>query len=219
LKYTQKEAGFVAEIKEHVLYCDLPVHVENMIERLLKDNILQGKEDVILADTPVKLMNKVHQMANGTVILESGKSIILDTLKAEFIRQYFRDKKIAIFYYFQKEREILLQVFGSKITTDINEFNSTNKNFCVQQISGSEAISLKEADALVYYNWGYSGKNFTQGRDRMTTKEREENNVYFVMSKKDINSKIYKAVKSKKRYNEKLFLKDFYHGSGANFTK
>lgn len=52
----------------------------------------------------------------------------------------------------------------------------------------------------------------------MTTKDREENNVYFVMSKKDINSKIYKAVKSKKRYNEKLFIKDFY-GSRTSIAK
>jgi len=217
LKYTQKEAGFVAEIKEHILLFDMSAKTRSMISELLKNQVLVGSEDSIVADTPVKLMNKVHQMSNGTVILESGATIVLDTVKAEFVKKYFIGKKIAIFYYFQKEREILLSVFGDAITTDINEFNSGDKNFCIQQISGSEAISLKAADSLVYYNFGYSGKNFTQGRDRMTTKEREENNVYFVMSKNDINSRIYKAVKSKKRYNEKLFIKDFY-GSRANST-
>ena len=217
LRYTQKEAGFVSEIEEHILYYDMDLNTEKMINHLLKEQVLQGKADVILADTPVKMLNKIHQMANGTVILESGNSIILDTVKAEFIKKHFIDKKIAIFYYFQKEKDILLNIFGESITTDINEFNNTNKNFCVQQISGSEAISLKKADALVYYNFGYSGKNYTQGRDRMTTKEREENNVYFVMSKNDINSRIYKAIKSKKRYNEKLFIKDY--GKRTNFTK
>ena len=73
-------------------------------------------------------------------------------------------------------------------------------NFAIQQISGSEAISLKAADALVYYNFGYSGRNFAQGRDRMTTKDREDNNVYFVIGNGSINEKkkIYKAVKMKK---------------------
>lgn len=218
LTYTQKEAGFVAEIKEHTLLFNMNTKTNSMISELLKNQVLVGSEDSIVADTPVKLMNKVHQMSNGTVILESGTSIVLDIDKAVFIKEYFKGKKIAIFYYFQKELEVLLSVFGDAITTDINEFNIGRKNFCIQQISGSEAISLKAAEALVYYNFGYSGKNFTQGRDRMTTKEREENNVYFVMSKKDINSRIYKAVKNKKRYNEKLFIKDFY-GSRTSIAK
>lgn len=209
LKYTQKEAGFVTTIKEHHLNCVMSLQTEKMINQLLKDNILTGVSDAIIADTPVKLMNKVHQLANGTVILESGKAIITDTLKAEFIKAYFASQKIAIFYYFQKEKDILIQIFGDEITTDINEFNSTDKNFCIQQVSGSEAISLKAADALVYYNWGYSGKNFVQGRDRMTTKERENNNVYFIYARNDINEKILKTVKSKKRYNEKIFMRDY----------
>lgn len=209
LKYTQKEAGFTAEIQEHVLYCNMLPKTEDMINKLLKDKMLQGKDDVVLADTAVKLMSKIHQLSNGTVILESGNAIITDTTKAEFIRQYFRDKKIGIFYYFQKELELLKTVFKDTLTIDINEFNTTNKNIALQQVSGSEAISLKEADAIVYYSFGYSGKNYCQGRDRMTTKDRAENNVYFVFMQGDINEKIHMTVKTKKRYNEKLFRKDY----------
>ena len=76
-------------------------------------------------------------------------------------------------------------------------------------MSGSEGISLKAAECLVYYNFGYSGKNFVQGRDRMTTKERIENNVFFVFSKNDINEKIYNVVKNKKKYSEKIFIRDY----------
>jgi len=213
LKYTQKEAGFTAEISEHILYCDTPPFLDNIIKRLLKDSIVEGATENIIADNPAAMMNKVHQLENGTVIFESGNDKILSAHKAELIKQYFRGQKIAIFYYFKKEIELLKLVFGETLTTDINEFKSGNKNFAIQQISGSEAISLKEADALVYMNLGYSGKNFCQGRDRMTTKDREENNVYFVFAKKGINERIYKTVKNKKRYNEKLFSKDFNYGT------
>jgi hypothetical protein len=48
-----------------------------------------------------------------------------------------------------------------------------------------------------------------QGRDRMTTKERIENNVFFVFSKNDINEKIYNVVKNKKKYSEKIFMRDY----------
>ena len=209
LKYTQSEAGFISKIEEKILYCEMLPETNAMIKRLLKNKIIEGKTDVILCDTAAKLMSKCHQLSNGTVILESGNSIIIDKTKAEYIKQYFIGQKIGIFYFFQKELELLKSVFGESLTTDINEFNITNKNIALQQVSGSEAISLKEAESLVYYSFGYSGKNYTQGRDRMTTKEREENNVFFIFQKNDINEKIYNVIKTKKRYSDKLFTKDF----------
>lgn len=218
LTYTQKEAGFKAEITENVITCQLPQKIADMVKTLLSDAIIRGSKENIIAETAASMMSKIHQIENGTVITDSGNSYVLDTSKAVFIREKFKGQKIAIFYYFQKELDLLKQVFGDYLTTDIHRFNSENINFAIQQISGSEAISLKSADALVYYNWSYSGKTYTQGRDRMTTKEREENNVYFVIAKNSINERIYKAVKQKKRYNEKLFIKQYKY-EGAAVTK
>lgn len=209
LKYTQSEAGFTAEITEKVLYCEMSQTTNALVERLLKDEVIDGKEETILADTAAKMLSKMHQLSNGTVIFESGNSKIIDTTKAEWIKQYFMGKKLGIFYYFKAEWLLLKQVFGETLTDSLDEFNGSNKHIALQQISGSEGISLKQADALVYYSFGYSGKNYTQGRDRMTTMDRDFNEVYFVFQKDDINSKIYKAIKAKKRYNEKLFKSDY----------
>ena len=44
----------------------------------------------------------------------------------------------------------------------------------------------------------------------MTTKDREDNNVYFVIGNGSINEKIYKAVKMKKKYNDKMFMKGLF---------
>ena len=218
ITYTQKEAGFKAEITETILTYQMHENIANMVTVLLRDSIINGRNENIIADTAASMMSKIHQIENGTVMTDAGNSYILDTTKAECIKKHFDGQKIAIFYYFQKELDLLQQVFGDTITTDIRRFNAEKINFAIQQIRGSEAISLKAAEALVYYNHGYSGKNYTQGRDRMTTKEREENNVYFVMAKDSINERIYKAVKAKKRYNEKLFMKQ-YHYEGATTTK
>ena len=100
-------------------------------------------------------------------------------------------------------------MFGDSLTNDLNEFNTTNKHIALQQVAGSEGISLKEADYLVYYSFGYSGKNFIQGRDRMTTIDRKKNDVYFIFQKGDINERIYKVISQKKRYSEKLFIKQY----------
>jgi hypothetical protein len=42
----------------------------------------------------------------------------------------------------------------------------------------------------------------------MTTKDRLKNEIFWLLSTKTIDSKIYKAVMSKKNYTTKLFLKD-----------
>ena len=211
--YTQEQAGFESKIKERVIYYDEEPKITKLKDQLLANGIIQSKTDNILADTPSGLMTKLHQMESGTVITESGASYILDKSKAIFIRNYFKGKKIAIFYYYQKELELLKEVFGETLTTNFNEFVTTNKNFCIQQKTGSEAISLKEADALVYYSFGFSGKDFVQGRDRMTTKERAENNVYIILCKGGFNEKLYKVVSQKKRYNEAIFNKDYFGNS------
>jgi hypothetical protein len=206
--YTQEEAGFETKINERVIYCEMSEITNKLINILLKDYIIRGNNETILADTPVKLMSKTHQLSNGSVIFESGNSKILDKTKAKFIKEYFKNNKIAIFYFFKQEYELLKDVFGESLTNDLNEFNTTDKNIALQQIAGSEGISLKKADKLVYYSFGYSGKNYIQGRDRLTTIDRNRNEVYFVFQKGDINEKIYNVIKNKKKYNEKIFIKD-----------
>ncbi len=210
IKLTQAQAGFTAEITEQVLHFNnANPSISVIINTLKKKKIYTGSLNTIydltiLCDSPASLMTKIHQLENGTVIDVDGKTHILDTSKAQFIKNKFYNKKIAIFYFFQAELDILKQVFGETLTTDIHEFNNSEKNFAIQQVSGSEAISLKEADALVYYNFGYSGKNYIQGRDRMTTKDREENNVYVVLSG-SLSERIYKTIKEKKNFNVKMF--------------
>lgn len=210
VKFTQEEAGFSTKITESVIYYDTPNKIKKIVNLLLDKLVVEGKEETILGDTPVKLMSKIHQLENGSIIFESGNKKILDTSKAEFIKEYFKGKKIALFYYFKQEWDLLKEVFKEDLTDDLNEFNSTPKHIALQQVSGSEGISLKNADILIYYNFSYSGRQYVQGIDRMSTIDREENNVFFVFAKDSINAKIFKSLKAKKKYNEKQFLKDYH---------
>lgn len=205
LTFTQEESGFTTTINEKVLYCE--IKTKSLSDKLIKDKVIEGKTDLIIADTAVKLQNKVHQILNGTCILESGKYLILDTSKAEFIRDYFKGKKLALFYYYKAELELLKSTF-TELTTELEEFNNTDKHIAIQQTS-SEGLNLSKADCIVFYNFGFSGKNYVQSRDRLTTIKRKNNDVYFVFGKGGINSKIYDRVKNKMDYNSKIFKKDY----------
>jgi hypothetical protein len=202
LKFTQEESGFESKVNEHVIY--YPTLCRNLIERLEKDLIIEGKENVILADTPVKLLQKVHQLESGTIKFECGKSMILNTRKAEFIRDYFEGKKLAILYYFVEEFELLKLVFPN-FTTDLDEFNRTDKHYIGQQYSSAMGVNLSKAHCLVFYSFGYSGTNFIQARDRMTVKERPVNDVFFVYGKGSLSEKIHKTVSQKKNFTLKMY--------------
>lgn len=208
LNYTQAEAGFVSEVVEEVLEVEMKQSTYDMVKRLKRDLVIEGKTEIILADTPVKLMMKVHQLCSGTIKFESGNSMIVDDSKAKFIKEHFDGCKIGIFYKFKEELSALEQVFGDSITTDLAEFDATDKSIALQIVSGREGISLRKADYLVYYNIDFSATSYWQSKDRMTTKERLKNNVYWIFSKGGIEYDIYKAVTKKKDYTLKHFQND-----------
>ena len=207
--YTQKQAGFESNVNEHILHCDMKPITLQIISQLKKDKIVQGHNGVIIADTAVKLQNKIHQLCSGTCILEDGTSAIIDHSKAEFIRDKFQGKKIGIFYKFKGELQILKDIFGDSLCTELDEFNGTDKNIALQIISGREGISLREADALVYYNIDFSSISYFQSKDRMTTMDRQANDVYWVFARKGIEAKIYKNVINKKDYTVNMFKRDY----------
>ena len=210
ISYTQKEAGFKSEIKEHVLKVEMSDLTYDWVKKMREHKLIEGKKtnEVILGDTEVKKMSKIHQLFSGTVKLESGKSMVTDLSKAKFIRTKFKNKKIGIFYKFKAEYDALKQVYEDDLTTELNEFNDTNKSIALQIVSGREGISLKEASCLVYYNIDFSALSYWQSRDRMTTKDSKVSNVYWVFAERGIETKIYKAVTKKKDYTLRHFKKD-----------
>jgi hypothetical protein len=210
ITFTQQQAGFSTEIEEEVIHIDMCNKTKLIVKNLEKDLVVEGKDEVILADTPVKLMQKLHQLWSGTVKFESGNSMVIDTTKAEFIKNRWHDKKIGVFYKFKEELSALQQVLGDSLTTELDEFdNGDFKVIALQIVSGREGISLKNADYVVFYNIDFSATSYWQARDRMTTMDRKFNKVYWLFSIGGIEDKIYKAVKAKKKYTINIFKKDY----------
>ena len=208
ISFSQKEAGFKVETTENIMHVKMSNITHNIARQLKKNLVVEGKQEVILADSPVKLMGKLHQIYSGTVKFESGASQILDFTKAEFIKDQFKGKKIGIFYKFKEELNALKEVFQDNLTADLKEFVNTGKNIALQIVSGREGISLRQAECLVYYNIDFSATSYWQSRDRMTTKERLKNDVYWIFSQGGIEDDIYKAVINKKDYTLNHFKKD-----------
>ncbi len=208
ITFTQSEAGFVNQIHEEVLNVSMDNTTYYLANKLKKNRVVEGEGEVILGDTPAKLMSKLHQLYSGTVKFESGESMIIDYSKAKFIKERFAGQKIGIFYKFKQEYNALKSVFEDTLCNTLEDFVDSDKNIALQIVSGREGISLREADALVYYNIDFSATSYWQSRDRMTTKDRLNSKVYWIFSDGGIEKDIYKAVIKKKDYTVRHFKRD-----------
>lgn len=198
IDYSQEEAGFDAKIIEHTLTVLMSEWTASAINRLKHDRVLSWNDVNVLGDTPVKLMTKLHQLSSGSVIDESGTHVITDYSKAKYIRDFFAGKKIAIFYVYQTEAELLKKAFPN--WTDVPEVFQQNNDmvFLGQVRSAREGVRLDTADALIFYNLEYSYLSYEQGKNRLSSKERTEPaQVYFVCSDCGIEQDILEAVHGK----------------------
>ncbi len=211
LAFTQEEAGFTELVKENVLYVKMEDTTYKFAERLRIDKVITNKEGKsVLGDTAVKLMNKLHQIYSGSVIVDAPErySKVIDYTKAEFIKQYFAGKKIAIFYKFTAELAAIKWTMD-EFYEDPTDFNNAESGCFISQIvSGREGINLSTADALVFYNIDFSATSYWQSRARIQTKDRtKEAQIYWIFSEGGIEDKIYKAVMDKKDFTLSHFKK------------
>ena len=211
INFTQLEAGFTTNVKETVLEVEMNKSTYNVISKLKRDKFIispiTSKE--IIADTGVKMMQKLHQLYSGTIKFEDESSMILDYSKAIFIKEHFKNKQIAIFYKFKQELSMLKDIFKDELTTDLDEFNTTNKNIAYQFVSGREGINLSKASFLVALNIDFSATTYFQFKDRLSTIDRKENQLYWIFSKNGIERKIYKSVLDKKNFTLSTFKKTY----------
>ena len=210
INFTQSEAGFNVNTVEHILTCRMNQEVKDMVSFLKKNKVvLLPGGDSILADTGAKMMSKIHQLCSGTVRCDSGKHLIVDYSKAEMIKDKFKGQKIGIFYKFIAELEALKKVFSEDLCFSVDEFDSTDKNIALQIVSGREGISLKNAESLVFMNIDFSATSYWQARDRMTTIDRLNSDVYWIFSDIGMEIKILNAVSEKKNYTLSHFKTQF----------
>jgi len=213
IPFTQQEAGFRAEVEELTVSIKMEPSTYFLADRLKRDRIYTGKDgNVVLADTGAKLLSKLHQIYSGSVIDENEEGLIFDRSKAYWIKDNFKDKKIAIFYKYKAEEIMLYLTFGyDKFTTDPQEFAKSDSKWFLSQIqSGREGINLSTADALIMLNIDFSAVSYWQARARMQNKDREDaSKVYWLFAEGGIEEKIYKAVKDKKDYTLSYFKNDY----------
>lgn len=201
VSFSQEDAGFSTNIVEHTLTVPMKQETAIYFRQLQKDRVISLNGRTVLGDTPAKLLSKLHQLSSGTVIAEDGTHLILDTSKAEYIRRMFAGKKVAIFYTYQSEFDLLKNAFPNW-TESPEEFQaSTDKVFISQVRKAREGVRFDSADALIFFSFEFSYLSYEQGRNRLVSKERKDAaEVYFLCGDFGIETEILNAVHGKQDF-------------------
>lgn len=201
ITYTQEQAGFTANIIETDLQIPMSAAVQRSIDILRKNKVVQTSKGTIVGDTPANMLNKLHQLSGGTFINDNGEHIVFDKSKAEYIRDRFKGQKIAIFYCYQSEGDLLNSIFPNH-TDNPEEFQqSADKTFICQVRRAREGVRLDTADALIFYSCEFSYLSYEQARNRLVSKERKEPaRVYYCIGIGGIDNQILQAVRSKQDF-------------------
>lgn len=142
------------------------------------------------------------------------KCVNSDRSRVDHIRLIARKrKKLIVFYNFNYERDILLELRDEFTVAEWNGHNhepipSTDSwVYLVQYTAGAEGWNCVETDTIVFYSLNYSWKITEQaeGRiDRINTPFTDLHYFYF-FSESGIDSAIRKAVQEKGVFNERIF--------------
>ena len=221
---TQADAGFTQYPEEHFVYVDMKPMTYNLASIIEDKKVYESKcgNWFLTPDRIVKQRNLLHQIYSGSVIahdvLEQNKKVMLfDDSKAAKMAKMFKGKKVAIYYQFKGEYELLKKHFPNH-TDDPQKFRENDDlTFIRQFISGKEGVNLSTADLMAFYNISYSATVYFQVRARLQTKDREKPvQLYWFFAKNGIEQDIYAAVSNKKKYTKEHFVKSWLNGRVSN---
>lgn len=157
----------------------------------------------------------------GEMFIAMRKVVNSDPSRIGQLRDLMKaNAKLIVFYNFDYELEALRTlVDASTPNVEIAEWNghkheplptSDSWIYLVQYLAGAEAWNCTTTDSMVFYSLTYSYKTFEQamGRtDRLDTPFTDLN--YFVLKTKSmIDEAIWKSLRGKKTFNEKVFSKN-----------
>ena len=203
VRMTQEDAGFETKIDEAVRYVEMNETTYRLAQEIIDDGIANFKDQTwILADTGAKRLSKLKQIYCGTVIPEeSGKGIIFDRSKAEYIKQRYGNHKLAIMYCYEAERKMLYEAFPNA-TDSPEEFNANRDAVFIGQVRASrEGVNLSSATYLVFLGVDFAALSYLQARDRASFLGRDTPpRIRYIFAANGIESRVYRTVRKKENF-------------------
>lgn len=177
---------------------------EKLYERVMKDrwNVFEDK--------PIENVAEMFQCLRKVCATDEDR-----IFNAKFLMDIH--DRLIIFYNYNYERDVLINI-ANDLGKEYWEWNGHRHQnvpdadkwlYFVQYTAGAEGWNCTETNVTLFYSMNYSFKITEQaeGRiDRLNTKYTDLE-YYFLTSRSQIEKDIYKAIKTKEKFNESAWLK------------
>jgi hypothetical protein len=220
---TQQEFGIPTQ--KSVRYITVKMPMSEQLSKNIKSGIVnwQGKQYPIINVS--QEMQAVHELCGG-FFYSNNEIIIVDDNKIKKLIDVISEyDKVCVFYYYKAELTLLsqyLSVANITHTTNYEKYKTGNyKVILLQTGSGSEGITLKDVDAIIYYSVSFSSKDMIQSNERAThiTNNRIVDIIY-LLSSTGFDSYILKVLRYKKKFTQSHYEKyKFYEARNKYIEK
>lgn len=204
---SQKDNGFTRQSMDEIVKIKCSNKLSKFLENMSTNSCIINNGELVLAKNRADLKMKRLQLSSGTVRSEN-KRYIIDTFKAEYIRNNYKGLKKAIIYKYIAELEMLKKFFPN-YTASWQEFqNNKYLTFLGQVQSCKEGTTLDSADILIFMTISPSGSDYIQARERIMSKNRTKDAKAVWLMCDDINSPemdIFNKIKQEKEILNNFF--------------
>ena len=209
--------GKLMKLRQQIL---IPMHFERATTRHRK--LIYSKHNDAAYNKVLKDRWNVFEekpIENASEMLQCLRKIVATDEDRLFNARFLMDihDKLIIFYNYNYERDTLIQL-ANELGKEYWEWNGHAHDelpdtdqwlYIVQYTAGAEGWNCITTNTILFYSLNYSYKITEQaeGRiDRINTKYIDLE-YYFLMSNSSIEKDIYKAIKTKERFNESAWTK------------
>ena len=209
--------GKLMRLRKQIL---VPMHFERKTKRHRR--YIPSKYDEKLYEKLTKERWNIFEdkpMESGSELLTCLRKLVATDEDRIFNAKFYMDihDRLIIFYNFNYERDVIIQI-ANELGRPYWEWNGhAHQNlpdrdewlYIVQYTAGAEGWNCITTNAILFYSLNYSFKIVEQaeGRiDRLNT-QYIDLEYYFLTSESQIEKDIYKAIKTKEKFNESAWLK------------
>ena len=221
VKYPKVKAyhnvGKLMRLRQKIL---VPMHFERKTKRhrqFVKSNYDTNLYEKIMRDRWNVFEEK--PIENGSEFLQLLRKIVATDEDRIFNAKFLMDihDRLIVFYNYNYERDVLIQI-AKDLGRPYWEWNGhahqevPNRDkwlYFVQYTAGAEGWNCITTNTILFFSLNYSFKIMEQaeGRiDRLNTKYTDLE-YYFLTSDSQIDKDVYKAIKTKEKFNESAWLK------------
>lgn len=197
------EMEYLRHTERHVNYFDVDHDVE-MYERLIKTRWNPWTDEPMV--DAGELFRSLRKLVNS------------DPSRLEAVRSLLKTHpRLIVFYNFNYELEALRSLREEGVS--VLEWNGHRKDilpdvweglYVVQYVAGAEGWNCISTDAMVFYSFTYSYKNFMQAQGRIDRLNTPFQDLYYYVltSNSSIDKKIKEALSEKRDFNEAVFVRN-----------